>query len=101
MYQSNLPLDADLARADILLEEVTHVQVGGVPGQVADEDHLVGVLGLVSSESVSIHCAFLILNQKWFCKESFCVLNLINQLTFCPFKPKYLQNLIQIFPQFS
>ena len=57
----NLPLDADLARANVLLEEVTQVQVGSVPWQIGDEDHFVGVLGLSSSESVGIHCVFLIL----------------------------------------
>ena len=40
----NLPLDADLAGTDVLLEVVAEIQIGSVSWEVADENHLVGVL---------------------------------------------------------
>jgi hypothetical protein len=39
-----LPFDAYLAWSNVLLVEVAEVEVSGAPGQVGDEDHLVGVL---------------------------------------------------------
>ena len=42
---SYLPFDANLARADMLLEIVAEVQVSGGLGEIGDVNHLVSVLG--------------------------------------------------------
>ena len=47
---SHLPLDADLAGADMLFVVVGEVKVRSVPGKIGDEDHLVNILTVGSVE---------------------------------------------------
>ena len=42
---SYLPFNANLARADVLLEIVAEVQVSGGLGEISNVNHLVSVLG--------------------------------------------------------